>query len=118
MGHKVDRPQRLVITVRFGLTGNPVQDEVRRRHKNHIPGISVEWVFTWPQGTFPHTAFTFGHSFAVAERRAGKVAAQLTYVTHHDADVSNRHDRFRLEFNGGKPSIDEVGAVGQSRVLA
>ena len=93
LGHQVDGAQALVVAVRLGLAGDPVQDEVGRRHQDDVAGVGVERVLAGPERPFPDAALALGDALAVAEGVAGQVAADPAVVADHHADVADRHHR-------------------------
>ena len=117
LGHQVDGAQALVVAVRLGVAGDPVQDEVGRRHQDDLAGVGVERILAGTERPFPDAAFALGDALAVAERVAGEIAADPAIVADHDADVADRHHRFGNHLDRGEPAVDEVGAVGQRHVL-
>src|SRR5262249_52558696 len=47
----------------------------------------------------------------------GKVPAGLTVITHDHPDVADGHHDLGHHLDGGKPAVDEIGAVRQRDVL-
>src|SRR5262245_2416459 len=104
--------------MRFRFSGDPVQDEVGRRHQDHVAGISIEWVLARSKWPFPHAPFAFGHTFTVTECCARQVSTQPTRVTDNHADIADRDDGFWFHLHSGEPAVDEIGTIGQSGVLS
>ena len=67
LGDQVDRFERFVVAVPFALAGDPVQDEIGRRHADDLAGVGVEGIFARPEGRFPDAPFAAVDAFAVAE---------------------------------------------------
>ena len=93
LGHQVDRPQALVVAVRLGPAGDPVQHEVGRRHQDDAAGVGVERVLARAERPLPDAALALGDALAVAERVARDVLAGPAVVADDHADVADRHDR-------------------------
>ena len=117
LGHQVDRPQALVVAVRLGPAGHPVEHEVGRRHQDDVAGVGVERVLARPQRLLQHAALALGDALAVAEALARDVLAGPAVVADDHAHVADRHDRLGDRLDRGEPAVDEVGAVGQRHVL-
>ena len=117
LGHQVDRIEAVIVPMRFGFSGDPMQHEVGRRHIDDMAGVGVERIFARPERLFPHAALTAGHALAVPETFAGKVIADRPVVAHHHADVSDGHHGFRVQFNRGEPAVDEVGSIRERYIL-
>ena len=115
--HQVDRLQTLIVAMRLGLAGDPVQHEVRRRHQHDAAGRRVERVFARPKRPLANTALAVADSLAVAEAGARDVLALPAVVAHHDADVADRHHRLRNQLDRREPAVDEVSAVGERHIL-
>ena len=115
--HQVDRLQTLVVAMRLGLAGDPVQHEVRRRHQHDAAGRRVERVFARPKRPLANAAFAFANSLAVAEAGARDVLALPAVVAHDHADVTDRHHRLRNHLDRREPAVDEVRAVGERHIL-
>ena len=117
LGDQVDRAQAFVVAMGFGPAGDPVQDEVGRRHEDDVAGIGIEGILAGPERLFLHAALAFGDALAVAEPLAREVLAAAAVVADHHADIADRHDGLGDRFDAGEPAIDEVGAVGERNVL-
>ena len=114
---QVDRAQALVVPMRLGAAGDPVQDEVRRRHQDDVAGVGVERILARPERLLEHAPLALADPLSVAERLPRDVLSAPAVIAHHDAHVADRHDRLGDRLDRGEPSVDEVGAVGERDVL-
>ena len=57
---QVDRTEAFVVAMRLGPAGDPVQNEVGRRHQDDVAGISVESILARPERLLLNAAFPFG----------------------------------------------------------
>ena len=101
----------------FGSAGDPVQNEVGRRHEDDVAGVGIERVLAGPERLFLHAAFAFRDAFAVPETLAREILAATAVVADDHADVADRDDCLGDRFDAGEPAIDEIGAVGERNVL-
>src|SRR5205807_2120916 len=67
---------------------------------------------------FPDAAFARRDALAMSKRGAGHVRADAAIVTDDDADIADRYDGLGNQLDGGKPAVDEIRSVGESRILS
>src|SRR5207248_1958199 len=115
--HDIDGLQRIVITMRLSLAGDPVQHEVSRRHEDHHARVSVERILARAKRLFPDTAFTAGNAFAVTEGFAGNVFSDRAVITNDHADVSDGHDALWSDLDRREPAVDKIRAVRERHIL-
>lgn len=113
LGDQRDLGKVLVELVRANLLAAPLQDDVRRRHRQHLAGVGVERVLARQQRSVPYAAPALGDQLAVLVVLAREVRAGLAGVGDDHANAADVDHRLRDHLDRGEQPVDVVGALDE-----
>src|SRR4051812_7699246 len=99
--------------MRFGLSADPAQDEVNRRHQLHFYGVGIERVFAGSERRAPDTAMARFDLLAITERLTSSVGAGHAVIRNDHADITDRDQGFGFDLDRAEPAVDKESAVCQ-----